>query len=98
MGGSGGRYDDAEYSIHGPGEDATAEESEEALAGFTAAWALFRHVLPGDGFDDPSSNAARRRRRGASARPARGLAPERRRASLLDRPDRASARTSAPRR
>ena len=42
----GGRYDDAEYSIHGPGEDATAEESEEALAGFTAAWALFHHVLP----------------------------------------------------
>jgi hypothetical protein len=45
-GGYGGRYDDAEYSIHGPGEDATAEESEEALAGFTAAWALFHHVLP----------------------------------------------------
>jgi branched-chain amino acid transport system substrate-binding protein len=45
-GGYGGRYDDAEYSIHGPGEDATAEESEEALAGFAAAWALFRHVLP----------------------------------------------------
>ena len=42
----GGRYDDAEYSIHGPGEDATAEESEEALAGFTAAWALFHYVLP----------------------------------------------------
>ncbi len=47
--GSGGRYDDAEYSIHGPGEDATAEESEEALAGFTAAWALFHHVLPATG-------------------------------------------------
>lgn len=45
-GGYGGRYDDAEYAIHGPGEDATAEESEEALAGFTAAWALFHHVLP----------------------------------------------------
>jgi branched-chain amino acid transport system substrate-binding protein len=45
-GGYGGRYDDAEYAIHGPGEDATAEESEEALAGFTAAWALFQHVLP----------------------------------------------------
>ena len=45
-GGYGGRYDDAEYSIHGPGEDATAEQSEEALAGFTAAWALFHHVLP----------------------------------------------------
>jgi branched-chain amino acid transport system substrate-binding protein len=45
-GGYGDRYDDAEYSIHGPAEDATAEESEEALAGFTAAWALFHHVLP----------------------------------------------------
>jgi len=43
---SGGRYGSEEYSIHGPGEDATAEESEEALAGFTAAWALFHHVLP----------------------------------------------------
>ncbi|HXG25336.1 MAG TPA: ABC transporter substrate-binding protein [Candidatus Binatia bacterium] len=37
---------DSEYEIHGPGEDATAEESEEALSGFTAAWALLRHVLP----------------------------------------------------
>ena len=40
-------YGDAEYTIHGPAEDATAEESEEALAGYSAAWALFRHVLPG---------------------------------------------------
>jgi branched-chain amino acid transport system substrate-binding protein len=39
-------YGDAEYSIHGPAEDATAEESEEALAGYSAAWALFRQVLP----------------------------------------------------
>ncbi|HKQ17361.1 MAG TPA: ABC transporter substrate-binding protein, partial [Solirubrobacterales bacterium] len=48
-GGYGGGYgggSDEEYSIHGPAEDATAEESEEALAGFTAAWALFHHVLP----------------------------------------------------
>jgi branched-chain amino acid transport system substrate-binding protein len=46
-GGDGDGYDeDDEYPIHGPGEDATAEESEEALAGFTAAWALFHHVLP----------------------------------------------------
>jgi ABC-type branched-subunit amino acid transport system substrate-binding protein len=37
---------DPEYAIHGPDEDATAEESEEALAGFTAGWALFHHVLP----------------------------------------------------
>ena len=42
-----GDASDAEYSIHGPAENATAEESEEALSGFTAAWALFRHVLPG---------------------------------------------------
>jgi branched-chain amino acid transport system substrate-binding protein len=42
----GDRYGDAEYTIHGPGEDATAEESEEALSGFTATWALLRHVLP----------------------------------------------------
>lgn len=39
-------YDDAEYAIHGPAENATAEETEEALSGFTAAWALFHHVLP----------------------------------------------------
>ena len=39
-------YGDSEYTIHGPAEDATAEESEEALAGYSAAWALFRHVLP----------------------------------------------------
>jgi hypothetical protein len=37
---------DSEYTIHGPDDDATAEESEEALAGFTAGWALFHHVLP----------------------------------------------------
>ncbi len=46
----GGTYDrgdeDAGYAIHGPAENATAEESEEALSGFTAAWALFRYVLP----------------------------------------------------
>lgn len=41
-----GRYGESKYVIHGPDQDATAEESEEALAGFTAAWALFRHVLP----------------------------------------------------
>jgi branched-chain amino acid transport system substrate-binding protein len=43
---SGGAYGDSEYTIHGPAEEATAEESEEALAGFSAAWALFEHVLP----------------------------------------------------
>ena len=43
---AGDRYGTSEYAIHGPAEDATAEQSEEALAGFSAAWALFRHVLP----------------------------------------------------
>jgi branched-chain amino acid transport system substrate-binding protein len=43
---SGDTYGSSEYTIHGPAEDATAEQSEEALAGFSAAWALFRHVLP----------------------------------------------------
>lgn len=52
---------DSEYTIHGPDEDATAEESEEALAGFSAAWALFRHVLPAStGFDQAAvADAAR---------------------------------------
>jgi len=39
-------YGNAEYSIHGPAEDPTAEQSEEALAGYSAGWALFRQVLP----------------------------------------------------
>ena len=63
-GGSGGRYgsEDEEYTIHGPDEDATAEESEEALAGFTAGWALFHHVLPATGgaFDAAAVSAAAR--------------------------------------
>jgi branched-chain amino acid transport system substrate-binding protein len=50
--------DDAEYTIHGPDEDATAEESEEALAGFSAGWALFRHVLPGAGAGYDASSVA----------------------------------------
>jgi|GEM_PF-352153 branched-chain amino acid transport system substrate-binding protein len=37
---------DAEYTIQGPDADATSEQSEEALSGFTAAWALFHDVLP----------------------------------------------------
>jgi len=44
--GYGDRYGESSYTIFGPDQDATAEESEEALAGFSAAWALFRHVLP----------------------------------------------------
>ncbi len=33
-------------SISGPAEAPGAEATEEALAGFTAGWALFQHVLP----------------------------------------------------
>ena len=69
--GEGGEYGDAEYTIHGPDEDATAEESEEALAGFTAAWALFRHVLPAStGGGEP------RRRRRSPPRRGRSTCPD----------------------
>ena len=58
------RYADADYTIHGPAEDATAEESEEALSGFAATWALLRHVLPaaaqGGGTDAAAVAAAAR--------------------------------------
>jgi branched-chain amino acid transport system substrate-binding protein len=36
-----------EYPMSGPAEAPTAAASEEALAGFSAGWALFRDVLPG---------------------------------------------------
>ena len=36
-----------EYPLSGPAEAPTAAASEEALAGFSAGWALFRDVLPG---------------------------------------------------
>lgn len=36
----------AEYTISGPAESASAAATEEALSGFTAAWALFQDVLP----------------------------------------------------
>src|SRR3954468_2627390 len=39
-------YGNVEYPISGPAESATAEQSEEALAGFSAAWTLFKSVLP----------------------------------------------------
>jgi ABC-type branched-subunit amino acid transport system substrate-binding protein len=35
-----------EYPLTGPAEAPTAAASEEALAGFSAGWALFRDVLP----------------------------------------------------
>jgi branched-chain amino acid transport system substrate-binding protein len=37
---------DEEYPISGPAESPTAEASEEALAGYSAAWALLRQVVP----------------------------------------------------
>jgi branched-chain amino acid transport system substrate-binding protein len=36
-----------EYALSGPAEAPTGAASEEALAGFSAGWALFRDVLPG---------------------------------------------------
>jgi branched-chain amino acid transport system substrate-binding protein len=53
----------AEYTIQGPDADATSEQSEEALSGFTAAWALFHDVLPvaaaaGAGADATAFDAA----------------------------------------
>src|SRR6185437_14375309 len=58
----GGRdYGNAEYAIHGPAEDPTAEQDEEALAGYSAGSALFRDVLPAaaasGGALDPASVA-----------------------------------------
>ena len=44
--GQGHGYSDAEYAISGPGESASAAATEEALSGFSAAWALFADVLP----------------------------------------------------
>jgi branched-chain amino acid transport system substrate-binding protein len=46
-GGQGRGYGGAEYAISGPGESASAAATEEALSGFSAAWALFADVLPG---------------------------------------------------
>lgn len=44
--GTGATPSAAEYPLVGPAEGVTAEQTEEALAGFSAAWALFHHVLP----------------------------------------------------
>jgi branched-chain amino acid transport system substrate-binding protein len=52
--GDDGEYGESDYTIHGP-DNAIAEESEEALAGFSAAWALFRHVLPAAAASDGST-------------------------------------------
>jgi branched-chain amino acid transport system substrate-binding protein len=45
-GGASGYGRDGGYTISGPGESASAAATEEALSGFTAAWALFHDVLP----------------------------------------------------
>ena len=42
----------------GPDGLPTAEATEEALAGFTAGWALFQHVLPGGRRTDLDSASA----------------------------------------
>jgi len=57
-GGRADGYGSSEYTIHGPDEDATAEESEEALAGFSAGWALFHHVLPAAGASVDATSVA----------------------------------------
>lgn len=44
--GGGGRYGGSGYAISGPGESPSATATEEALSGFSAAWALFHDVLP----------------------------------------------------
>jgi hypothetical protein len=53
---------DEEYPLTGPAEAATAEQTEEALAGFSAGWALFHDVLPSatpnSGGLDPQTVAA----------------------------------------
>jgi branched-chain amino acid transport system substrate-binding protein len=55
-----------EYVLTGPAEGPTAEASEEALAGFSAAWALFRDVLPGA--TGPNAGAPTATAVGAAAR------------------------------
>jgi branched-chain amino acid transport system substrate-binding protein len=45
-GGGSGYGAHPEYTISGPAESASAAATEEALSGFTAAWALFHDVLP----------------------------------------------------
>ena len=49
---------DEEYPISGPAESPTAEASEEALAGFSAAWALFHDALPAAARSDPTLGVA----------------------------------------
>lgn len=56
-------HEEAEYGISGPVEAGStlAGPSEEGLSGFSAAWVLFRHVLPaaaGRGTPDPAEIAA----------------------------------------
>ncbi|HLX35131.1 MAG TPA: ABC transporter substrate-binding protein [Candidatus Limnocylindrales bacterium] len=46
------------YTLIGPAESPTAEASEEALAGFSAAWALFTDVLPAAASTSPGLDPA----------------------------------------
>jgi len=55
--GASGYGADSEYAISGPGESASASATEEALSGFSAAWALFHDVLPSARRVDASSIA-----------------------------------------
>jgi branched-chain amino acid transport system substrate-binding protein len=55
---------DAEYTTTGPDGLPTAEAAEEALAGFTAGWALFHHLLPVVGTDLDSASAIEAAARG----------------------------------
>jgi branched-chain amino acid transport system substrate-binding protein len=48
-GGGYGYGGDSVYTISGPGESPSATATEEALSGFSAAWALFHDVLPAAG-------------------------------------------------
>jgi branched-chain amino acid transport system substrate-binding protein len=57
-GGSAPGTSDEEYPISGPAESPTAEASEEALAGYSAAWALLRQVLPAAARTEPSLDPA----------------------------------------
>jgi branched-chain amino acid transport system substrate-binding protein len=58
----GASHVDEEYPLTGPAEAPSAEQDEEALAGFAAGWALFHDVLPASapatGGLDPAGVAA----------------------------------------
>jgi hypothetical protein len=49
---------DEEYGLSGPAEEPSAEQDEEALAGFSAGWALFHDVLPAAASSSSAFDAA----------------------------------------